>query len=170
MLTLLIKGINKSDHLPLFYNNLLNKISMGISFKKKEAIFTFRTAFPYLLLWNFSDGTGWEILHGTWNVWHKNWGYRVSVSSLYISPLWWGGGVVCYKGFAPHRFEVFRCLTWLYHINLVCGFFTIIIFIQYTNTIPVGGWVSPRVVSAGYGIEVCIGSDWTFIIRQLPNV
>jgi hypothetical protein len=22
-----------------------------------------------------------------------------------------GGGVVCYKGFAPHRFEVFRCLT-----------------------------------------------------------
>jgi hypothetical protein len=119
--------------------------------KKKEAIFTFRTAFPYLLLWNFSDGTGWEILHGTWNVWHKNWGYRVSVSSLYISPLWWVGGVVCYKGFAPHRFEVFRCLTWLYHINLVCGFFIIIIFIQYTNTIPVGGWVSPGVVSAGVG-------------------
>ena len=37
MLTLLIKGnlFNKSDRLPLFYNNLLNKNVMGISFLKK---------------------------------------------------------------------------------------------------------------------------------------
>jgi hypothetical protein len=152
MLTLLIKGINKSDHLPLFYNNLLNKISMGISFKKKRSNFHISNGISLSFAMKFQ-----------WRHWLGNFAWHVecvtqklrlsSVSflSVYLSSVVGGRGVVCYKGFAPHRFEVFRCLTWLYHINLVCGFFIIIIFIQYTNTIPVGGWVSPGVVSAGVG-------------------
>jgi hypothetical protein len=41
--------------------------------------------FPYLLLWNFSDGTGWKILRGAWNAWHKNSGYRgVCFLSVYL--------------------------------------------------------------------------------------
>jgi hypothetical protein len=69
MLTLLIKGIEiiKSDRLPLFYNNLLNKTSMGISFFKKKRFSPFERRFLYLLLSNFSDGTGWKILRGEWN-------------------------------------------------------------------------------------------------------
>jgi hypothetical protein len=95
MLTFLIKEIviayNKSDRLPLFYNNLLNKMSMVSHFLGKFKRFSsFERRFPYLLLWNSSDGNGWEIFRGAWNAWHKNWGYRVSVSSLYISPLWYG--------------------------------------------------------------------------------
>jgi hypothetical protein len=61
---------------------------VSIFFKKRFSPFERR--FPYLLLWNFSDGTGWEILRGARNAWHKNWGYRVSVSFLYISSLWYG--------------------------------------------------------------------------------
>jgi hypothetical protein len=38
----------------IFYNNLLNKISMGISFLKKKRFSPFERRFPYLLLWNFS--------------------------------------------------------------------------------------------------------------------
>jgi hypothetical protein len=56
-----------------------------VSHFKKKAIFTFRTAFSYLLLWNFSDGTGWKILRGAWNAWHKNSGYRgVCFLSVYL--------------------------------------------------------------------------------------
>jgi hypothetical protein len=55
MLTLLIKRNNKSDRLPLFYNNLLNKIPMGISFLKKKAIFTFRTAFSLSFAMKFQQ-------------------------------------------------------------------------------------------------------------------
>jgi hypothetical protein len=61
---------------------------MDISFLKKKRFSPFERRFPYLLLWNFSDCTGWKILRGAWNAWHKNSGCRVSVSSLYISPLW----------------------------------------------------------------------------------
>jgi hypothetical protein len=43
--------------------------------------------FPYLLLWNFSDGTGWKILRGAWNLRGtrdtKIQVIEVSVSSLY---------------------------------------------------------------------------------------
>jgi hypothetical protein len=64
----------------------LNKTSMGISFLKKKRFSPFERRFPYLLLWNFSDGTGWKIFRGAWNAWHKNSGYRgvcfLSVLSL----------------------------------------------------------------------------------------
>jgi hypothetical protein len=40
---------------------------MGISFLKKKRFSPFERRFPYLLLLNFSDGTGWKILRGAWN-------------------------------------------------------------------------------------------------------
>jgi hypothetical protein len=36
--------------------------------KKKKLFSPFERRFPYLLLWNFSDGTGWKILRGAWKV------------------------------------------------------------------------------------------------------
>jgi hypothetical protein len=63
------------------------KTSMGISFLKKKRFSPFERRFPYLLLWNFSDRTGWKIkiLRGAWNAWHKNSGYRgVCFLSVYL--------------------------------------------------------------------------------------
>jgi hypothetical protein len=54
-----------------------------VSHLKKKRFSPFERHFPYLLLWNFSNGTGWKIFRGAWNAWHKNSGYRVSVSTLY---------------------------------------------------------------------------------------
>jgi hypothetical protein len=60
---------------------------MGISFLKKKRFSPFERRFPYLLLWNFSDGTGWKILRGAWNLRGtcdtKIQVIEVSVSSLY---------------------------------------------------------------------------------------
>jgi hypothetical protein len=67
---------------------------MGISFFKKKRFSPFERRFPYLLLWNFSDGTGWKILRGAWNMrGTRDTKIQViegSVSSLYISSLWYG--------------------------------------------------------------------------------
>jgi hypothetical protein len=64
---------------------------MGISFFKKKRFSPFERRFPYLLLWNVSDGTGWKILRGAWNLRGtrdtKIQVIEVSVSSLYISLL-----------------------------------------------------------------------------------
>jgi hypothetical protein len=69
----------------------LNKTSMGISYFKKKRFSPFERRFPYLLLWNFSDGTGWKILRGAWNLRGtcdtRIQVIEVSVSSLYISSL-----------------------------------------------------------------------------------
>jgi hypothetical protein len=51
----------------------------------KKRFSPFERRFPYLLLWNFSDSTGWKILCGAWNAWHKNSGYRgVCFLSVYL--------------------------------------------------------------------------------------
>jgi hypothetical protein len=60
---------------------------MGISFLKKKRFSPFERRFSYLLLCNFSDGTGWKILRGAWNLRGtrdtKIQVIEVSVSSLY---------------------------------------------------------------------------------------
>jgi hypothetical protein len=60
---------------------------MGISFLKKKRFSPFERRFPYLLLCNFSDGTGWKILRGAWNLRGRRdtkiQVIEVSVSSLY---------------------------------------------------------------------------------------
>ena len=60
---------------------------MGISFLKKKRFSPFERRFPYLLLWNFSDGTGWKILRGAWNLRGRRdtkiQVIEMSVSSLY---------------------------------------------------------------------------------------
>jgi hypothetical protein len=82
------------------------------------SIFTFRTAFSlYLLLWNFSDGNGWKILRGAWNGWHKNSGYRVSVSSLYVIILIWEQTVLFAGSLIPIPFKTFVTIFWIWSFD-----------------------------------------------------
>ncbi len=58
--------MNKSDRLPLLDNNLLNKISMGISFFLKKRFSPFKRHFPYTFAmkfqrWHWLGNFAWSV-------------------------------------------------------------------------------------------------------------
>jgi hypothetical protein len=66
---------------------------MGISFKKKSDFHLSNGVFPMLLLRNFSEVTGWEILRGAWKqrvrVTQKLRLSTASFLSVYLSSVPW---------------------------------------------------------------------------------
>jgi hypothetical protein len=119
----------------------LNKISMGISFFRKKWFSPFERRFPYLLLWNFSDGTGWKILRGAWNLRGRRdtkiQVIEMSVSSLYylfsvsslISKIW----LLARSGINKFQFskavdllskivEYRASLLWMFNVYEFCCF------------------------------------------------